>query len=199
MKTYTFHVSLPGTGRVWRKIELRSDQTLADLHHAIQAAFGWGAGHLYSFFMSGQAWDRSTEYCLPEGADPWSGSSETTAKEPDTNKSAIPSDLENLLHTLVGDMPGVVEFAKARMGDQWDHLMKRFAEPGNVLTTRLETLKLEEGQKFLYLFNYGDEWRFRVRVHAINPAAPEADYPRLVESVGKAPSQHRAWHDEENS
>ncbi|MDY6875911.1 MAG: hypothetical protein SWK90_06890 [Chloroflexota bacterium] len=32
MKTYTFHVSLPGTGRVWRKIEMRADQTLEELH-----------------------------------------------------------------------------------------------------------------------------------------------------------------------
>jgi hypothetical protein len=199
MKTYTFHVSLPGTGRVWRKVELRSDQTLADLHHAIQDAFEWGADHLYSFFMSGQAWDRSTEYCLPEGANPWSGSSETIAEESDTSKPAIPPALEELVRELMGDMPHAVEFAKARLGDQWEHLMKRFAEPGNVLTTRLETLKLEEGQKFLYLFDYGDEWRFRVRVHAIYPNAPEADYPRLVESVGKAPSQHQGWHDEEMS
>jgi hypothetical protein len=49
----------------------------------------------------------------------------------------------------------------------------------------------------LYLFDYGDEWRFCVQVHAINPDAPKADYPRLVESVGKAPSQYRGWHDEE--
>jgi len=36
VKTYTFHVSLPGTGRVWRKIAMRADQTLEELHFAIQ-------------------------------------------------------------------------------------------------------------------------------------------------------------------
>lgn len=55
MKTYTFHVSLPGHGRAWRKIEMRADQTLEDLHFAIQEAYGWDADHLYSFFMSGRA------------------------------------------------------------------------------------------------------------------------------------------------
>ena len=68
MKTYTFHVSLPGFGRVWRKVELAADQTLEDLHFAIQNAYGWDSSHLYSFFMSGDPWDSTTEYCLPEDA-----------------------------------------------------------------------------------------------------------------------------------
>ncbi len=71
MKTYTFHVSQPGGGRVWRKIELSGDQTLEELHFAIQDAYDWDADHLYSFFMSGRAWDSSSEYCLPEDADAW--------------------------------------------------------------------------------------------------------------------------------
>jgi len=71
MKTYTFHVSIPGFGRVWRKIDMEANQTLEDLHLAIQAAFDFDEDHLYSFFMSGRAWDESTEYCLPEGVDPY--------------------------------------------------------------------------------------------------------------------------------
>ena len=66
MKTLTFHVSLPGTGRTWRKLELRADQTLEDLHFAIQDAFEWDADHMYSFFMSGKAWDTATEYAGPD-------------------------------------------------------------------------------------------------------------------------------------
>ena len=61
IKTYQFHVTLPEFGDVWRKVELRADQTLHDLHMAIQAAFSWDADHLYSFFMSGQAWDSGSE------------------------------------------------------------------------------------------------------------------------------------------
>ena len=59
MKTYTFHVSIPGTGRVWRKIETPVDQTLEALHFAIQGAYERDADHLYSFFMRGRAWDAS--------------------------------------------------------------------------------------------------------------------------------------------
>lgn len=49
MKTYVLHVNLPGTGRVWRKIEIRADQTLEDLHFAIQEAYQWDADHLTRF------------------------------------------------------------------------------------------------------------------------------------------------------
>lgn len=59
MRTYTFHVSLPGHGQqfVWRKVELPADATLEGLHFAIQDAYAFDADHLYSFFMSGKAWD----------------------------------------------------------------------------------------------------------------------------------------------
>ena len=34
---------------IWRRILARPDMTLADLHHAIQAAMGWEGSHLYVF------------------------------------------------------------------------------------------------------------------------------------------------------
>jgi hypothetical protein len=52
---------------VWRRVELRGDQTLEDLHDAIQDAFGWDDRHLYAFFMSGAAWDQLTEIARPTG------------------------------------------------------------------------------------------------------------------------------------
>ncbi|MCW8961420.1 MAG: plasmid pRiA4b ORF-3 family protein, partial [Ignavibacteriaceae bacterium] len=55
--------------KVWRDIELAEDQTLEDLHLAIQQAYGWYDDHLYSFYMSGRAWDSSAEI-----GSPWSDS-----------------------------------------------------------------------------------------------------------------------------
>jgi len=190
MKTYTFHVSLPGAGRVWRKIEMGADQTLEDLHFAIQDAYEWDADHLYSFFMSGQAWDESSEYCLPEGADPWGepmtdeGSEEPFAPGPDEEQRA------QLLQTLNEQFGISPELSERVLGD----FGPMYAGPGDVRTTILESLGLKPKQEFMYLFDYGDEWRFKVRVHAINENAdPEAEYPRLVESVGEAPEQYPAW------
>jgi hypothetical protein len=191
MKTYTFHVSLPGTGRTWRKIEMRADQMLEDLHFAIQDAYEWDADHLYSFFMSGQAWDTSTEYCLPEGSDPWGvplydeGSEEPVGLELDEEKRA---QLFQILDEQFGIPP---ELTKGVLADFEQQIA---AEPGDVRTTTLESLDLKPKQEFMYLFDYGDEWRFKVRVHAINENAdPDAEYPRLVESVGEAPEQYPAW------
>ena len=62
-----FQVKLAWRKAVWRRIELTGDQTLDDLHEAIQRAFGWDNDHLYAFFLSGRAWDRQTEYESPFG------------------------------------------------------------------------------------------------------------------------------------
>lgn len=190
MKTYTFHVSLPGTGRTWRKIEMRADQTLEDLHFAIQDAYEWDADHLYSFFMSGEAWDGSTEYCLPEGYTPYR--EPMYDEEEEEWLEPTPEQREKALRALFGGTDMTLEEMQAEMDAFWkDFLAEEAASrPGNVQTTTLEELNLEPGQEFMYLFDYGDEWRFKVRVHAINPDAPEGDYPRIVESVGKAPDQY---------
>ncbi|MBM4467370.1 MAG: plasmid pRiA4b ORF-3 family protein [Chloroflexi bacterium] len=187
MKTYTFHVSLPGTGRVWRKIELQADQTLEDLHFAIQDAYEWDADHLYSFFMSGKAWDRGTEYCLPEGCDPGGVPlydeefEEPLVPELDEEQRA---QVLQLLHKQLG-------LPQELVGKFLVNFDKMYAGPGDVRTTTLESLGLKLNQEFMYLFDYGDEWRFKVRVHAINENAdPDAEYPCIVESVGEAPEQY---------
>ena len=192
MKTYTFHVSLPNTGRVWRKIEMRADQTLEELHFAIQKAYGWDADHLYSFFISGKAWDESTEYCLPEGSDPWG---EPIDDEEEEWPEPTPEEREQALRAIFGDTDMTLEEMQAIMDEFWEFVAEEEAlsGPGNVQTTTLEELDLEPKQEFMYLFDYGDAWCFKVRVHAVNPDAPEGDYPRVVESVGEAPEQYPSW------
>lgn len=54
-------VKLQWMPEVWRDIEMLDNQTLEELHEAIQEAFGWDRDHLYAFFISGQAWDEWTE------------------------------------------------------------------------------------------------------------------------------------------
>ena len=67
--SYTFRVNHRALPEVWRDIELAEDQTMEDLHLAIQQAYGWYDDHLYSFYMSGKAWDSSSEI-----GSPWSDS-----------------------------------------------------------------------------------------------------------------------------
>jgi hypothetical protein len=131
--TYTFKVTYQRKPSVWQLIEIAEDQTLDDLHYAILGAVNFDSDHLYSFFMSGRAWDNATEYASPYGEGP------------------------SAAQVKIGDLP------------------------------------LRMKQKFLYLFDYGDEHRFDVQLVGINPEAPKGRYPKIVEKHGKAPSQYGRW------
>ncbi len=134
VQTYTFKVTYLRDPNVWRTIEIAENQTLDDLHYAILGSVDFDSDHLYSFFMSGKAWDRATEYASPYGEE---------------RRSA----------------------ARVKIGD----------------------LRLRMKQRFLYLFDYGDEHRFEVQLVATNPDAPKGDYPKVVKKHGQAPPQYPDW------
>ena len=64
--------------------------------------------------------------------------------------------------------------------------------------TRLADVDLKKGKKFLYIFDFGDEWTFHCRVlREVDDAKDDAE---IVRSVGKAPDQYPdydAMYDEE--
>jgi hypothetical protein len=41
---------------IWRRLLIRSDTSIADLHHLIQRAFGWTDSHLRRFVIHGKAY-----------------------------------------------------------------------------------------------------------------------------------------------
>ncbi len=63
---YAFKVTCMWDRTIHRTIEVRSNQTLDDLHYAIQDAIKWDADHLYSFYLNGVAWDSSYEFTSPD-------------------------------------------------------------------------------------------------------------------------------------
>ena len=65
-RTYRFKVTYLRVDDVWFLIELRREDTLQDLHRAIQRATDFDDDHLYSFYLSGRAWDTETEYAPRE-------------------------------------------------------------------------------------------------------------------------------------
>jgi hypothetical protein len=63
---YVFDARLEGCKGVRRRIAVRGDQTLVDLHEALRDAFGWQEEHLFSFWLSGKFWARDgSEYTHP--------------------------------------------------------------------------------------------------------------------------------------
>jgi hypothetical protein len=53
---YQFKVVLRGISpMIWRRLLLRSDHSIADLHYTIQIAMGWSDSHLHRFHIHGTA------------------------------------------------------------------------------------------------------------------------------------------------
>lgn len=61
---------------------------------------------------------------------------------------------------------------------------------GSVKRTKVSQAFPEVGSKMLFLFDYGDEWRFRVEVIGLGEKVPRTRYPRVLAIVGKAPPQY---------
>ena len=56
---------------------------------------------------------------------------------------------------------------------------------------RLRIRDVPAGKEFLFLFDYGDEWHFGVKlVGTGQQTRPDARYPRLVATDGQAPQQY---------
>ena len=59
-----------------------------------------------------------------------------------------------------------------------------------VKKTRVNQVFTQPKKKMLFLFDYGDEWHFRVELAATGPAQQGKRYPACIMSVGKARSQY---------
>jgi pRiA4b ORF-3-like protein len=57
------------------------------------------------------------------------------------------------------------------------------------------TLPLEPGQTMQLVYDFGDNWRFTVKLERIEPPGTKAKAkgPRILESHGKAPLQYEEW------
>ena len=64
--------------------------------------------------------------------------------------------------------------------------------------TTIESLELIEGQKFYYLFDFGDEWWHELTVEKVDGNADSGKYPRVIDHKGKSPDQYPDFEDEEN-
>jgi hypothetical protein len=80
-----FKVALAGRKSIWRRIAVRTDQTLDDLHEAIFAAFDRDDEHLYAFYFPPPGTKslrnvrrNSIEYTSPEADDGGESAAEVT-------------------------------------------------------------------------------------------------------------------------
>jgi hypothetical protein len=64
------------------------------------------------------------------------------------------------------------------------------SEAGSVERTTVAEVFGVPGKQMLFLFDYGDDWRFVIEARGTGQKAPKTRYPRLVTSVGTAPEQY---------
>lgn len=76
--------------------------------------------------------------------------------------------------------------------DNRDPILCKYAEDyGEVAEkTKIASLRLYEGQEFVYIFDFGDEWRFKVEVINIDNKAPLPLKPMIMHTKGMAPEQY---------
>lgn len=67
---------------------------------------------------------------------------------------------------------------------------------GDVRTTTFDSLGLEVGRAFDYLFDFGDEWLHQIEVEAIEDYSGSGKYPKIAKKVGKSPPQYIYENDE---
>lgn len=143
---YIFKVKLKYAKRIWRRIALRGDQTLGDLHEAIFEAFDRDDEHLYAFYFykpesrtKRDRWRNAVEYAHPY-------------------------------------------FLEDNMFDD--------RNLHNAADVKLETLHLEKGQTFDYLFDFGDSWWHEITVEKIDAELEKGRYPKIKEKRGESPPQY---------
>ena len=132
MKTIIFKVTSWGDMGVWRRIECTQEQTLHDLHLAIQSAFELDNDHLYAFFLNNRPWDQVFDY----------------------------------------GGPGVT------------------TTPRCATDAVLAELPLKINKRILYIFDFGDDLRYDVKVVGEGLADHALSYPRVIGGEGEAPPQY---------
>src|SRR5262249_3547137 len=103
---------------IWRRLFVRGDSTIADLHDTLQIALGWSGDHLHRFLIRGEQY-------------------------------------------------GVSYLRGITFRD----------DPRRI---KLSDLGLRVKEKFLYEYDFIDQWRYLIRVEAILPSEPDQCYPACI-------------------
>jgi hypothetical protein len=66
------------------------------------------------------------------------------------------------------------------------------SDAGSVEKTKVGDVFQQPKQIMLFLFDYGDNWEFRVELLRMGERQPRVRYPRLLKKMGRAPEQYPA-------
>ena len=69
-------------------------------------------------------------------------------------------------------------------------------QKANSTKTKLKEIGFEKKQKFLMIFDFGDDHRFEIKVENFGIADENKSYPVILEEIGKAPEQYEECEEE---
>ncbi len=125
---YQLKVVLQGISpMIWRRLLIRDDTTITDLHYILQITMGWSDDHLHQFRIHGKR------------------------------------------HRI------------ARIGGIW------FSEDPDPV--RLMDLGLRVNERFVYEYDFTDDWRHQIRVENILDYDPHKDYPLCISGRRACPPE----------
>ena len=108
---------------------------------------------------------------------------------------AFDMDNDHLWEFYVGPRRPYVRTGRITCGEMGDYGdVERIA-----WEVTLEDLKLRPRKTFYYVFDFGDSWWYKISVVKLKaPLAEGAEYPRIVERIGKSPEQYPVYDDDED-
>ena len=75
--------------------------------------------------------------------------------------------------------------------------MGEATEAKSVEKSRIVDAFPDVGHTMLFMFDYGDDWRFVVEVIRLGQKAAKTRYPKVLKKIGKAPEQYGNWDDDD--
>lgn len=112
---------------IWRRVKIRSDSTIADLHYIIQIVMGWTDSHLHRFIIHGK------------------------------------------------------HYGIAQIGGMW------FSDDPKVV--KLSDFGWRGRERFLYEYDFGDNWQHQIRVEAILTPESNCFYPVCISGKRACPPE----------
>jgi hypothetical protein len=224
MDIYTLKVTLTDgqaktRGHPYRVLAVPADLSLYDLAFEINESFEFDFGHAFGFFDNlKHPWRSDEQYelfndgeledegekVLAELAGELEQLSDEEIAQVDALSEFPPDEAKKkLIEMSLKDVPpedkAVAQFFLESMLDEGlDEALgnEDGATPKGVKGVAVREA-FEKGKKLLYLFDYGDEWRFVVECQSVGQSGGGA-YPRVLEAKGEAPAQYPDDEDGEN-
>jgi hypothetical protein len=225
MNIYTLKVTLTDwqartRGRPYRVLAVPSELNLYNLAFEINESFDfdfdhafgffdnlknpWRADEQYELFNDGELEDEG-EMVLAELAGGLEQLSEEEMGQIDALADLPPDEAKKkLVEMSLKDVPpedkAAAQFFLESMADEL--LDESLGEEDGATPKGVKGVAVseafEKGKKLLYLFDYGDEWRFIVECKKIEEN-DGGTYPRVLESKGEAPEQYPDYDEEDES